>query len=43
MKNTNLYELELKYREEMRKLPSINFLPFFVGKKMRINDQVFLI
>lgn len=43
MKYTNLYEIDLKYREEMKKLPSLNLLHYFVGKKMRINSQVFLI
>jgi hypothetical protein len=38
MLETDLYEVELKYKQEMKRLPSVDFLPFFAGKKMKVND-----
>lgn len=43
MRETNLYDLELQYRKEMQRLPQLDFLGFFVGKKMRIDGRVYLL
>ena len=43
LKESDLYNVEMKYKQEMKRLPKLNFLSFFVGKKMKINDEVFLI
>ena len=40
---TDLYDVEIKYKQEMKRMPRLDFLSFFIGKKIKINDQVFLI
>jgi hypothetical protein len=42
MKSTNMYEIEQKYCKYMHQL-SGQVVTLFVGKKMRVNNQVFTI
>lgn len=42
IQSTNLYEVELKYCKYMREL-SGKVGSLFVGRKMRVNDEVFLV
>lgn len=42
MKSTNLYEVETKYRKYMHQL-SGKVVSIFIGKKMRVNGEVFVI
>ena len=43
MMNTDLYSVEFQYRREMKKMHLLNFSSLFLGKKMKINDNLFLI
>lgn len=42
MKSTNMYEIEQKYCKYMHQL-SGEVVALFIGKKMRVNNQVFII
>lgn len=42
MKSTNLYEVETKYKKYMHQL-SGKVVSIFIGKKMRVNGEVFVI
>lgn len=41
LSETDLYSVEMKYKQEMKRMPRLNFLSFFIGKKLKVNDQVF--
>jgi hypothetical protein len=43
LRETDLYNVEIKYKQEMKRMPKLNFLSFFIGKKMKISDQIFQI
>ena len=43
MQETTLYDLEMKFNQEMQRVHERNLLSVFVGKKMLINGKVLYI